>query len=83
VLKDVSFSFRNCEKVAVIGRVGCGKSTLFSALLKEAYTVKGSIAVQGLLKTPIAVAEQNPLIISGTVRSNILYGSEYDESRYN
>ena len=37
VLKDISFQFNNFEKIAIIGRVGCGKSTLFNALLKEAY----------------------------------------------
>ena len=29
-----------------------------------------------------AYAEQNPLVITGTVRSNILYGSPYDQEYY-
>jgi len=81
VLKDISFDFSNYEKVAVIGKVGCGKSTLLNTILKESFIQKGSVLIQGSPLTA-SYAEQNPLIISGTVRSNILYGSVYDKSYY-
>ena len=81
VLKDISFDFSNYERIAVIGRVGCGKSTLLNTILKEAFIQKGSVLIQGTQLTA-SYAEQNPLIISGTVRSNILYGSAYDKSYY-
>lgn len=77
VIKDISFKFDNFEKVAVIGRVGSGKSTLFNALLKEAYVVSGSVEIKG--SSLIGYAEQSPVIVTGTVRSNILYGSNYDK----
>ena len=41
IISDISFKFSNFEKVAIIGRVGCGKSTLFNAILKEAFIQKG------------------------------------------
>jgi len=81
VLKDISFDFSNYERIALIGRVGCGKSTLLNTILKEAFIQKGSVLIQGTQVTA-SYAEQNPLIISGTVRSNILYGSAYDKSYY-
>ena len=37
IVSGISFKFDNYEKVAVIGRVGCGKSTLFNAIMKEAF----------------------------------------------
>ena len=62
--------------MAIIGRVGCGKSTLFNAILKEAYVQSGTLSIGG--SNMIGYAEQNPVIVSGTVRSNILYGSKFD-----
>jgi ATP-binding cassette, subfamily C (CFTR/MRP), member 1 len=78
VLKSISFQFRSGDKVALIGRVGCGKSTLLHAILGEALVSQGKIEVSGKL----AIAEQNPIIVTGTVRSNILFGSPYDKEWY-
>jgi ABC-type multidrug transport system fused ATPase/permease subunit len=66
--------------VAIIGKVGCGKSTFFNAILKEALVISGEIEIKG--SKMIGYAEQNPVIISGTVRSNILFGSPYDKEWY-
>lgn len=82
VIQGVSFSFENYDKVALIGKVGSGKSTLLNAILREAYVVKGGIYMGTKSKTGVVMAEQNPLIITGTVRSNILYGSAYDKEYY-
>jgi ABC-type multidrug transport system fused ATPase/permease subunit len=81
VLKNISFDFKNFEKVAIIGRVGCGKSTLLSSILKEAFIQSGSVQILGT-ELIAAYAEQSPLIITGTVRSNILYGSPYEPAYY-
>ena len=81
MIKAISFEFKKCDKVALIGRVGCGKTTLLNAILKEAYIQKGTVEVEGS-RLLAAYAEQNPLIISGTIRSNITYGSKYDAAFY-
>lgn len=47
ILSGISFKFDNYEKVAIIGRVGCGKSTLFNAILKEAFIQNGQIKISG------------------------------------
>ena len=36
-IKNISFEFKNCDKVAIIGRVGCGKTTLLNTILKETF----------------------------------------------
>jgi ABC-type transport system involved in cytochrome bd biosynthesis fused ATPase/permease subunit len=36
-IKDISFEFNNFEKVAILGRVGCGKTTLLNTILKETF----------------------------------------------
>ena len=45
VIKEASFEFKNSEKVAVIGKVGCGKTSLFLTILKELCIVKGKLQV--------------------------------------
>jgi ATP-binding cassette, subfamily C (CFTR/MRP), member 1 len=79
VLSDISCDFEGPQKVAVIGRVGCGKSTLLHAIMRESLTHTGVLECSDR----VSFAEQNPLIISGTIRSNILYGSFFDKNYYN
>ena len=74
-MKDISFEFQNKEKVAIIGPVGCGKTSLLLTILKELCIVKGTITVNA---KDITYVEQDPLIICGTVRSNILFGLPYN-----
>lgn len=79
VIKDISFEFNNNEKVALIGRVGCGKTTLLYSILQEVFITKGSIDICG---SKVSYAEQQPVIVSGTVRTNITYGSEFVKELY-
>lgn len=81
MVQDISFEFNDCNKVALIGRVGCGKTTLLNAILKEAFIQEGTVEVEGS-RLVASYAEQNPLIISGTIRSNITYGSKFDADFY-
>lgn len=46
VLSDISFEIANGEKAALIGRNGCGKTTLFHLLKGEDAPDQGSIAIQ-------------------------------------
>ncbi len=54
-----------------------GKSSLLLAILGELRTT-GKIQHQG----NVSFAEQTPLIISGTVRSNITFGLPFDKDHY-
>eukprot|EP01064_Diplonema_japonicum_P019531 TRINITY_DN2826_c0_g1_i1.p1 TRINITY_DN2826_c0_g1~~TRINITY_DN2826_c0_g1_i1.p1 ORF type:complete len:1281 (+),score=331.20 TRINITY_DN2826_c0_g1_i1:155-3844(+) len=78
VVSDLSLSVAKGEMVTINGTVGCGKSTVLSAILSEATITEGTIKVRG----PVAYCPQSPWIIAGTVRDNIVFGSEYDEVRY-
>jgi len=46
--------------------------------MRESFTQTGLIECS----ERVSYAEQNPLIISGNVRTNILYGSYYDKNYY-
>ncbi|PRW61038.1 multidrug resistance-associated 1 isoform X8 [Chlorella sorokiniana] len=80
VLKGISFGVRGREKVGVAGRTGCGKSTLFLALFRIVEPCGGHIVIDGLdicsiglrdLRSRLALVPQDPVIFSGTVRSNL------------
>ncbi|KAG0026069.1 hypothetical protein BGZ82_009678 [Podila clonocystis] len=78
VLHDVSFTIKRGSLTAVVGRVGQGKSSLAGALLGEMYKYSGSVIAYGSL----AYVAQSAWILNDTVRSNILFGLEYDKERY-
>lgn len=79
-IRDISFEFKEAEKIAVIGKVGCGKTSLLLTILKELCIMKGKIQVNS---KDITYAEQNPLIMTGTVRQNILFGLPFNSLWYN
>ncbi|KAJ2081617.1 hypothetical protein H4R24_002194, partial [Coemansia sp. RSA 988] len=79
VLKDVEILCKCNELVAVIGRVGSGKSSLVSAILGDMIKCSGDVSVRG----SIAYVAQQPWILNATLRDNILFGSDYDQELYN
>ncbi|KAK2463720.1 hypothetical protein APHAL10511_004471 [Amanita phalloides] len=78
-LEGIDLTVRKGELVGIFGRVGCGKTSLLSAVIGDMIRKAGRLEVSG----PIAYASQNPWIISATVRDNILFSYEYDEAFYN
>ena len=66
------------ELVAVVGRVGAGKSSLISAILGNMEKVRGDAASGGR----VAYVPQNPWCQNLSLRESILFGSEMDEDRY-
>ncbi|XP_031714239.1 multidrug resistance-associated protein 4-like [Anarrhichthys ocellatus] len=77
-LQNVSFTVRPEQLLAVIGPVGAGKSSLLSAILGELSQESGVVKVKGEL----TYSSQQPWILPGTIRSNILFGKELDPKKY-
>ncbi|KAJ8031340.1 Multidrug resistance-associated protein 4 [Holothuria leucospilota] len=77
-LDRVTFSVKQKELVAVIGPVGCGKSSLFMALLGELPNITGQVSVKGRA----AYTSQQPWVFSGTLKENILFGRPFDKKKY-
>lgn len=77
-LQHINFSLANKNLMAVVGRIGQGKSSLLNAIIGEMYKCHGLVQVSGKL----AYVPQHAWIINATLRDNIIFGKEYDEARY-
>ena len=80
VLRGISFETNAAEKLGIVGRTGCGKSTLMLALFRIVEPLEGSIKIDGVeclsiglfdLRSRLALVPQDPVLFSGTIRSNI------------
>jgi ABC-type multidrug transport system fused ATPase/permease subunit len=80
VLKGVTFNVAPNERIGVVGRTGAGKSSLTLALFRFLEARQGSIHIDGLdvskmklnaLRSRLAIIPQDPVLFSGTVRSNL------------
>uniref|UniRef100_A0A8R1XX01 ABC-type glutathione-S-conjugate transporter n=2 Tax=Onchocerca volvulus TaxID=6282 RepID=A0A8R1XX01_ONCVO len=77
-LADINLTVKKGELVAVVGKVGSGKSSLLSAILGEMDKLGGSIDVIG----SISYAPQQPWIQNLSLIDNILFGKPFDSERY-
>ncbi|CAN9508890.1 unnamed protein product [Ophioblennius macclurei] len=78
VLHGINVMVPQGSLLAVVGHVGCGKSSLISALLGEMEKLEGDISIRG----SVAYVPQQAWIQNATLRDNILFGNPYDEQKY-
>jgi len=90
VLKGLTLDIPTGAKVGVVGRTGAGKSTLALALLRIVELDGGQIVIDGrdissiglkMLRSKIALIPQDPVLFSGTVRSNLDPFDEFTDVR--
>ncbi|XP_038183485.1 multidrug resistance-associated protein 1 isoform X3 [Arvicola amphibius] len=77
-LNGINFSIPEGALVAVVGQVGCGKSSLLSALLAEMDKVEGHVTLKG----SVAYVPQQAWIQNDSLRENILFGHPLKERYY-
>lgn len=76
-LRDVNITF--CQGLtAIIGPVGCGKSSLLMAIMGEMTRISGHVA----LPPRSICCHQSPWIHSASFRENILFGLPFDHRWY-
>ena len=82
-LKDISFTVKAGESVALVGPTGSGKSTIVSLISRFYNLEHGRILIDGQdiskvtlhsLRSKIGIMLQDSFIFSGTIEDNIRYG---------
>jgi len=85
-LTDISFTIKPGEKVAFIGRIGSGKSSIEKLLLGLYEPVDGSILLDGTdirqvdpvdLRRNIGYSPQDVMLFFGSIRDNIAMGAPF------
>ena len=83
VLKDISFTAKRGETVAIIGSTGCGKSTVVNLIPRFYDATEGQVLVDGVdvreydqrsLRNKIGYVSQTATLFTGTIASNVAYG---------
>lgn len=77
-LKNINIKIKKEKLVAVVGKVGCGKTSLLSALLGEMEKINGIVNVDGR----IAYVPQQAWIQNATLQDNILFGRPMNKDFY-
>jgi len=85
VLEHVSFTAQPAETTAIVGGTGCGKSTLVNLIPRLYDVTDGAVLLDGVdireatqadVRSRIGYATQKATLFSGTIASNISYGSD-------
>ncbi|XP_040186825.1 ATP-binding cassette sub-family C member 3 isoform X2 [Rana temporaria] len=78
VLDNINLLVPTGSLVAIVGHVGCGKSSLVSALLGETEKLEGDVSIRG----SVAYVPQQAWIQNSTLKDNILFGRPDSEKNY-
>ena len=84
VLSDLTFHVEAGQLALVLGPVGCGKSSLLLALCGELEQCDpdGRLHVDMDDENGVAYSSQGAWIFSGTLKQNILFGTDFDSERF-
>ena len=88
VLKDISFTAKKGETVAIIGSTGCGKSTMINLIPRFYDATEGEVLVDGVnvreytleqLHNKIGYVPQRAVLLAGTINTNVAMGDNGSE----
>ena len=85
LLRGVDLNVKKGELVGVIGETGSGKTCLVNAILNNLELLNdGDINanIDVCVNGTISYACQDPWIMNGTIRDNIVFYNDFDEERY-
>jgi ABC-type multidrug transport system fused ATPase/permease subunit len=83
VLKDISFEIKEGETIALVGGIGCGKSTIMNLILRFLDPQHGQILLEGKdissvtlnsLREQVSKLSQFPFFLKDTIRENVRLG---------
>lgn len=88
-ISNISFKIKAGDKIALIGRTGCGKTTLALSLLATLAPETGSITIDKIdvaevdkqtLRSRVSFLAQEPVLFPGTLRDNLDPLNEHEDA---
>ncbi len=85
VLRDINFSIKQGETLAIVGHTGSGKTSIISLINRLYHIQKGKIAIDGInieeyeldhLRSKIGIVLQDVFLFSGSVMDNVTLRNE-------
>ena len=85
LLKEIDLSINKGDLVSIIGETGSGKTCLINSILKnlELLNENNPEKKYYIFSNKISYACQDPWIMNGTIRDNIIFYDKFDKERYN
>jgi ATP-binding cassette, subfamily B, multidrug efflux pump len=89
VIRDLDFTIKPGEKIALVGPTGAGKSSIIRLLCRLYEPTKGRILIDGVdinkitqaeLRRYLGVILQDGFLFAGDVKTNITLGEDYTEA---
>uniref|UniRef100_A0A1Y1N6S3 Uncharacterized protein n=2 Tax=Photinus pyralis TaxID=7054 RepID=A0A1Y1N6S3_PHOPY len=87
ILNNITFDVRATEKIGIVGRTASGKSSLINAFF-QLVNIEGKILIDQIditkvpldvLRSKICIIPQEPMLFSGTIRSNLDQFKEHSD----
>ena len=84
-LNNISFTINKGETVAILGKTGCGKTTILNLVSRLYDPTSGTVLIDGMdvkkhnlphLREHIGFVPQDPFLFSDTIANNIKFGDE-------
>ena len=82
LLKDITFSIKKGEFIAILGPTGSGKSCLLNAILNNYFPHFINNSSKLILNGEVSYANQQPWVMTDTVKNNIIFNNSFDENKY-
>lgn len=90
ILKDINFKIMPNSLTAIVGKSGCGKSTIFRLLLRQYNISSGEVLIDGVnifdytkevYPNNVSIATQKPFIFNMSIRDNLNLVNENKEEQ--
>ena len=84
-LRNISFTVKKGETLAILGKTGSGKSTILSLISRMYDVTEGKITIDGSeistvnlfdLRNSIGIVPQDAFLFSDSIKNNIMFGKE-------
>ena len=85
LLKEIDLTINKGELVTIIGETGSGKTCLINSILRNLELINENSPDKKyyICSNKISYACQDPWIMNGTIRENIIFYDKFDKDRYN